>query len=110
MSNLSLCIISALVVLLNTSLIMATPQENSSMDKIDNTTLNNTLLNSTTPGNISLNASGMNDIGQSKEAYFTISSNATGNRSTYNLDVPTAPAKNASNLWYIIQAKPHGYV
>ncbi len=105
----------------------------------NNTILNDNLLNNTTSGNISLNAPAANNTSvnitkpkniesinntsantsinlstvqskQSNETVFTIGNNATDNISTYKLDVPTLPAKNASNMWYIIQAKPHGYV
>ena len=143
MSNLSMCFISVLVVILNASLTISIAQENSSMDKISNMTFNNTLLNNTipnnaTPGNTSLNTSAannayviakpksiesMNNTGtnttinlstaqanQSDEAIFIIGSNATSNKSAYNIDIPTLPEKNASYLWYVIQAKPHGMV
>lgn len=139
MSNLSMCFISVLVVISNASLTIAIAQENSSMDKISNITLNNTILNNTTPGNTSLNTSAANNTSvnitkpesiepmnntnantpinlstaqseQSDNAVFIIGGNATSNISTHNVDIPTSPAKNASDLWYVIQAKPHGMV
>ncbi len=144
MSNLAICFISVLVVIINASLTLAITQENSSMDNIsnmtlNNTVLNNTLLNNTTPGNTSLIAPAtsnilvnlakpkgietVNDISantsikvstaqpkQSDEDTFVIGSGAISNESSLNVDVPASPAKNASNLWYVIQAKPHGMV
>jgi hypothetical protein len=46
---------------------------------------------------------------QFNDTFFTVGFGEMSNESAYDLDAPTSPAKNASNLWYIIQATPHGY-
>ncbi|MFB3763623.1 MAG: hypothetical protein ACE14P_00075 [Methanotrichaceae archaeon] len=103
---------------------------------LNNTILNNTIQNNTAPGNTSLNASAENNTSvniakpesikpvnntdantsinlstvQSGEAVFIIGNDVIGNKSAYNVDIPAPSAKNASNLWYVVQAKPHGMV
>ncbi len=133
MNNPLAYLIGALVITISLSLTQAIIQENSSIEENYNITFNNTTLenaslassgienanaNVTAPENDKL----MNNISdsaitnrpasepkQSNGTYFTVGSGYISNNSARNLDVPALPAKNASYLWYIIQAKPHGY-
>jgi hypothetical protein len=47
--------------------------------------------------------------GSSHNVTFVIGE-ADGNDSAFNIGTPQRPAKDASKLWYLIQAVPHGYV
>jgi hypothetical protein len=132
MNNSFVYIIGALFIIMSISSTIAITQGNSSQKEICNMTVNSTLLNDTTPCSISTNISDPNNkpeliesmnnnkgatstnlsasrSEQSNEIPFTVGSGTMSNESAYNLDMPTSPAKNASNLWYVIQAKPHGY-
>ena len=133
MNNPFAYLIGALVIIMSLSLTQAIIQENSSIEENYNITLNNT-----THGNMSLSSSSMeitnvgttmpeniksinnsstntstnlpkNESKQSNGTIFTVGSGSMSNKSAHILDIPTLPAKNASYLWYIIQAKPHGY-
>lgn len=140
MNNSLLCLMGAIFVLISVSLTTAIIQENSSIKEISNATSNNTILNNMTSNNASLNTStansstsvnitkpksieSMSSAGaktsanlstdqseESNETFFKIGNDAAENNSSYKLDAPTLPSKNASYLWYIIQAKPHGMV
>lgn len=128
------CLIGASVIIMSISLTFAIIQENSSTRGVQEITLNNTtfkntslnsspnndtntnitipenigFMNSST-ANVSSNLSG-DESKQSSGTFFAVGSGSISNESAHNLDIPTSPAKNASYLWYVIQAKPHGYV
>jgi hypothetical protein len=106
MNNSFINFIGLLAIMTATSLIMVTSQE------YNNTTLNNTVLNNTTLSNTSLNLSAMNYtvLNATNETSFMIGDWVEGNKSVYEIGLPIKPAEDASKLWYVIQAKPHGYV
>lgn len=107
-----------LLVISAASLMIVTALENNDTN-LNNTTLNNTTLTNTTSNivpnstnNSSINASDKLSTPQfvpTNESVFMISS-IERNRSAFEIGTPTRPTRNASGLWYLIQAKPHGYV
>ena len=106
MNNSFINFIGLLAIMTATSLIIVTSQE------FNNAALNNTVLNNTTLSNTSLNLSAVNYtvINATNETAFMIGNGVEGNKSVYKIGLPIKPAKDASKLWYVIQAKPHGYV
>jgi hypothetical protein len=80
---------------------------------VNNTALNTSATEEAKPsGNNSINASAgpfSLPSGQSHRIAFVIGE-ADGNNSAFNIGTPERPARDASKLWYLIWAVPHGYV
>jgi len=83
----------------------------------NNTALNTSAAEETKPSvndsiNDSINASSGSlslQSGSSPNVIFAIGE-ADGNNSPFNIGTPERPARDASKLWYLIWAVPHGYV
>jgi uncharacterized membrane protein YjgN (DUF898 family) len=105
MNNSFIYLIGLLVIMTITSLMIVTSQE------YNKGASNNTILNNTAFGNTSMNFSSTNKtvINTTNETAFVIG-NGIGENATFRIDLPIKPVNNASKLWYVIQAKPHGTV
>jgi hypothetical protein len=90
-----------MAILAATSLMMATALEN-------NSTILDNILGNTTPMNNSANISATNNT--TNPIVFVIGEATGGNKSAFELGSPIQQTRDASDLWYLIQAKPHGYV
>jgi hypothetical protein len=106
MSNLFIYFIELLVIMTATSLMIVTSQE------YNNVTLNNIFLNNTVLSNTSMNFLATNKmvINTTNVTALMIGNGIGGNKSAFEIGLPIKPVNNASKLWYVIQAKPHGTV
>jgi hypothetical protein len=101
MNNSFIYFIGLLVIMTATSLMIVTSQE------YNNVTLNNAILNNTS---MNFSATNKTAINTTNETALIIGNVSEGNKSAFKLDLPINPVINASKLWYVIQAKPHGSV
>ena len=106
MNNSFIYLIGLLVIMTAISLMIVTSQE------YNNVTLNNTTLNNIALSNTSMNLSATNKtvINITNETAFMIGNGIGGNKSAFEIGLPIKLVNNASKLWYVIQAKPHGTV